>query len=115
MVNQTPVEDTSMELINNAMNYFNALKWHKLPSELSSDPNNDIIWGNVDSHGFGTHVIINRKYSLFKIQTTFRSGNEKLESACVVNYHGDAKLACYRFDHYMDATGAFVKAGWLNG
>ena len=104
--------ESSRLFIEYALRMFKELNWKAAKPEDCDRP--DIIaWGNVNEHGFGCVCVIDPQAQLFKIEQTYRSGNELLSSKCIVHYT-DVKIAISRFEHYMDVTGAFYKEGWLN-
>ena len=59
-------------------------------------------------------VSIDWKFKLFKIELFRLDDTTKVSSKCVVKYETD-KEAIEKFDHFMDATGAFYKEACLNG
>lgn len=95
------------KFVEHAVNVFKTLGWKPAPPDTLSKPGL-IVWGNLDSHGFGTHCVIDWQMSLFKIQVRIRNESEIMELKLVSHFKDEVEAETL-FEKYMDIAGGTVK------
>lgn len=95
------------DFVNYAIRTFEALKWKPAqPNTLSK--NNLIVYGNLDSAGYGTHCVIDPDANLLKVAIRIRSFEELFELKLVGHFDTDIE-GCTLLDKYLDIGGGLVK------
>ena len=92
--------------VKHAVKVFQCLKWKPAAPDTLSKPGL-IVWGNLDSQGYGTHCVIDLQAALFKVQVKVRNETEILEMKLMAQYNS-AEEAITLFEKYMDIAGGSV-------
>lgn len=92
------------KFIEHAVKTFQTLKWKPAAPDTLSKPGL-VVWGNLDSNGFGSHCVIDIQSKLLKVQVKVRSNSELLEVKFVGHYDNPV-VATAMFEKYMDLAGA---------
>lgn len=95
------------DFVNYAIKIFEALKWKPAQSNTLSKPTL-IVYGNLDSSGYGTHCVIDPEANLLKVAIRIRSSEELFELKLVGHFHTDIE-GCALLDKYLDIGGGLVQ------
>lgn len=95
------------EFIDYAIKTFEVLKWKPAHPDTLSKPNL-VVYGNLDSMGYGSYCVIDPDAMLLKLQIRIRSTQEILEAKLVGNFNSSVE-GCNLLDKYLDIGGGLVK------
>lgn len=95
------------EFVDYAIKTFEVLRWKPArPDTLSKA--NLVVYGNLDSSGYGTHCVIDPESNLLKLSIRIRSSEELFELKLVGHFNTDIE-GCTLLDKYLDIGGGLVK------